>query len=130
MNQLLIDQLLAAGLAAAEQVRVPVTISIVDFGGHLRAVSRQAECSYFALESSRTKAVTASQFKLPTNVVGSIGQQFPQLQASFATNSDISGLPGGLPIRVGGQVVGGLGVAGGDFTQDQQIAEAALAAQT
>jgi len=127
MNQDLIDRLLTTGLAAATERNVAVTISIVDTGGHLRAVVRQAECSYFALESSRKKAVTASQLKLPTHVVGNLSQQFPALQAAFTTNPDILGLPGGVPIRVNGQVVGGLGVGGGDFAQDQQIAEAAVA---
>ena len=112
----------------ATQLGIPATVTIVDSGGHLRAVIRQAECSYFSLESSRKKAVTASQLKIPSSVVGSIGQQFPLLQTAFAANTEITGLPGGVPIRVNGQVVGGLGAAGGDFSQDQQIAEAALAA--
>jgi len=127
MNQDLIDRLLTAGLAAAAECNVAVTLSIVDTGGHLRAVVRQAECSYFALESSRKKAITASQLKIPTHVVGSLSQQFPALQAAFTANPDILSLPGGVPIRVDGQVVGGLGVGGGDFAQDQQIAEAAVA---
>ncbi|GAB3638568.1 heme-binding protein [Hymenobacter arcticus] len=128
MDQALIDRILAAGLAMATQLNIPATITIVDSGGHLRAVMRQAECSYFSLESSRKKALTASQLKIPSAVVGTVGQQFPLLQAAFAANADITGLPGGVPIRLNGQVVGGLGAAGGDFNQDQQIADAALAA--
>ena len=130
MDQALIDQALTAGLAMAAQLNVPATITIVDTGGHLRALVRQADCSYFALESSRKKAVTASQLKIPSATIGTISQQVPQLQAAFAANSEITGLPGGVPIRVHGQVVGGLGAAGGDFKQDQQIAEAAAAAFT
>jgi uncharacterized protein GlcG (DUF336 family) len=33
---------------------------------------------------------------------------------------------GGYPISLGGQVVGGIGVSGGHYTQDQQVAEAGL----
>jgi len=90
-------------------------------------VLREEGCSYFALESSRQKAVTASQLRIPSHVVGELGQQFPALEASFRGNADISGLPGGFPITWQGSVVGGLGVAGGNFEQDRLIGAAAVA---
>ncbi|WP_332369542.1 GlcG/HbpS family heme-binding protein [Spirosoma telluris] len=93
----------------------------------MRAVIRQKGCSYFALESSRQKAVTSSQLKLPSHVVGEIGQKFPLLQASFVANPVISGLPGGFPIQWENEVVGGLGIAGGHFEQDQSIGNKAIA---
>ena len=34
---------------------------------------------------------------------------------------------GGYPITVGDEVVGGIGVSGGHYSEDQQVAEAALA---
>jgi uncharacterized protein GlcG (DUF336 family) len=37
-------------------------------------------------------------------------------------------MEGGFPILVEGECVGGIGVAGGDWQQDEAIAEAALAA--
>ena len=35
---------------------------------------------------------------------------------------------GGYPIKVDGQLVGAIGVSGGHYTEDQQVAEAGLAA--
>ena len=35
---------------------------------------------------------------------------------------------GGYPIKVDGQVVGGIGVSGGHYSEDQQVAETALKA--
>ena len=127
MTQELIDQLLQAARAEAERQNLPITVTVVDTGGHIRAVLRQDGCSYFALESSRQKAVTASQLRIPSHVVGDIGQQFPALEASFRQNPEISGLPGGFPISWQGAVVGGLGVAGGNFEQDRSIGAAAVA---
>lgn len=127
MKQELIDQLFLAAVQEAKQQGLLITVTVVDTGGHLRAVQRQEGCSYFALESSRQKAVTASQLRMPSHVVGEVGQKFPLLQASFKANADISGLPGGFPLLWDGIVVGGLGVAGGNFDQDQAIGAAAIA---
>jgi len=124
------EAVLTAGRQEAERQRVPVTLTIVDTGGHVRAVWRAEGCSYFALGSSRVKAITALQLCLPSHVVGEISQQFPVLQASFAANPEITGLPGGFPLQRGGVVVGGLGVAGGNFEQDQRIALVAAGAES
>ena len=130
MHQQLLDQLLRAAQHEAQQQGVPITVTLVDIGGHVQAVQRHEACSYFALESSRQKAVTASQLRLPSHMVGDLSQQFPALAASFQANPVISGLPGGLPITWNGAVIGGLGIAGGNFEQDRTIAEAALASLT
>jgi len=128
MTNSFIQTVLAAAQHEADQQQVAITVTVVDIGGHVRAVVRQEECSYFGLESSRQKAVTASQLRLPSHVVGDLGQQFPALQASFAANPAISGLPGGFPLVIDGAVVGGVGIAGGNFEQDRAIGAAATAA--
>ncbi len=45
-----------------------------------------------------------------------------------ATQGAVTGLPGGLPIRFGGRLVGGIGVGSGTGAEDEQVARAALAA--
>lgn len=126
MNQSLINHILQAAQEAAGHLNLAITLTLVDSGGHVRAVLRQEGCSYFALESSRQKAVTASQLRIPSHVVAELAQQFPALEASFRANPDILGLPGGFPVRWQGAVVGGLGIAGGNFEQDRTIGEEAL----
>ena len=106
---------------------IPISISIVDDAGRLVAFMRQEGCSYFAIEASRKKAITASQLKAPTHALADAAQKNPALQAAFTKNDEILTLPGGLPIVQNGKVVGGLGVAGGDFNQDKTIAEKAFA---
>lgn len=127
MQQSLINHILKSAQEAAGQLNLAITLTLVDTGGHVRAVLRQEGCSYFALESSRQKAVTASQLRIPSHVVAELGQKFPALEASFLANPDISGLPGGFPVHWQGAVLGGLGIAGGNFEQDRTIGEAALA---
>lgn len=125
MQHAFLEAALRAAQQEAERQHLPVAITIVDTGGRVRAVWRHEGCSYFALESSHQKAVTASQLRLPNHVVGDLSRQYPALHASFAANPDISGLPGGFPLRWQGAVVGGIGVAGGNFEQDQAIGAAA-----
>lgn len=127
MQQPLINHILQAAQQAAGRLNLAITLTLVDSGGHIRAVLRQEGCSYFALESSRQKAVTASQLCIPSHVVAELSQKFPALEASFRANPDISGLPGGFPVQWQGTVVGGLGISGGNFEQDRTIGEATLA---
>ncbi len=128
MTQAFLEAILLAAQQEAQRQHIPVTVTVVDTGGHVRALVRQEGCSYFALESSRLKAITASQLRIPSHVVGELGQKFPALQASFVTNPAISGLPGGFPLVRENGVVGGVGIAGGNFEQDQAIGAAAVAA--
>lgn len=128
MTHAFIEAVLLAAQQEAQRQSIPVTVTVVDTGGHVRALVRQEGCSYFALESSRLKAVTASQLRLPSHVVGELGQKFPALQASFATNPAISGLPGGFPLVWQDTLMGGVGVAGGNFEQDQAVGAAGIAA--
>ena len=110
---------------AIEQASVPITISIVDESGRLVALYRQPACSFFSLEVSRQKAVTASQLKMPTHTLAEISQKFPALQASLQANSDINLLPGGFPLFRGSRLIGGVGISGGNFEQDQMVGEKA-----
>ena len=126
MEQAQVSKLMQAALEEAARQGVPITVAVVDDGGHLRGLMRQEGCSYFAIDVSRRKALTASQLKMPTHVLGEVAQKFPALQSSFASNPDIETLPGGVPVIREGRVLGGLGVAGGNFGQDQSIAEKAI----
>ena len=81
MTQALLEAVLLAAQQEAQRQHIPITVTVVDSGGHVRALVRQEGCSYFALESSRLKAITASQLRIPSHVVGELGQKFPDLQA-------------------------------------------------
>jgi len=125
MTEQTIALLISNALTEAKRQAIAVTISIVDTGGHLIALQRMEGCSFFALEASQKKAVTASQLKSPTHILADIGQKIPQLQQAFDKNPAILILPGGFPLFLEGKLIGGLGVAGGDFEQDKTVGEAA-----
>ena len=128
MTEELISKLIEAALSEAKALKIPITVSIVDMGGPLIALQRMMGCSYFGIDVSQKKAITASQFKAPTHVLSDITQKMPELQKFFDTNLSILMLAGGFPILQNGQIIGGIGISGGDFIQDKTIGEKAVLA--
>lgn len=109
-----------------------MTVAIVDAGGHLLVLERMDGGRFHTVHSSTTKAVTAASNKRPTTSKGAQGQDLDTLHAiglSLAAGpSNWTAMEGGFPIEVDGECVGGIGISGGDWEQDQAIAQAALEA--
>jgi uncharacterized protein GlcG (DUF336 family) len=64
------------------------------------------------VDSSRKKAYTAASVRRPTSELAELIAKVPALQALGDINENMLMLGGGLPIEVGGEVVGGIGVGG------------------
>ncbi|MFQ5879623.1 MAG: heme-binding protein [Dehalococcoidia bacterium] len=110
----------------AAELGITVTIAVVDAGGHLVALSRMDGARFPTTDIARGKAFTAAAFQRESAQMG----QNP----FFATGPELGGrrvvpLGGGIPIRQGDQVVGGVGVSGGTSDQDVECAQAGLAQQ-
>lgn len=128
MSQDILRRIIQTALDEATRLGINITISVVDMGGHLIALQRMTGCGFLALDSSLKKAVTASQLNSPTHLLAEIEQKMPSLQRAFDKDAHILTLPGGFPIMVAGESVGGLGVAGGNFEQDKLVAQKAAQA--
>lgn len=126
-EQLTDAALLAMVQAAADKARAmgqPQCIVIVDPSAVDLAVLRMSGARVLSLRSARAKAQTAASTGrpsalLPEAVRGAI---------AAATEGAMTGLPGGLPIWLGGVLLGGIGIGSGSGAQDVEVAEAALAA--
>jgi len=124
--------MLAAAVSKADEFGIAITVAIVDAGGHLIVLERMDGGRFHTVHSSTTKAVTAASNKRPTTSRGAQGQDLDTVHAiglSLAAGPERwTAMEGGFPIVVEGECVGGIGVSGGDWQQDEDIAEAALAA--
>jgi len=124
--------MLAAAIAKAEIFGIAVTVAIVDSGGHMLVLERMDGGRFHTVHSSTTKAVTASSNKRPTTTKGAQGQDLDTLHAiglSLAAGVERwTAMEGGFPIIIDGQCLGGIGVSGGDWQQDEDIAKAAVSA--
>lgn len=116
--------MLAAAVAAATDMGQPQCIVIVDASGVPVAEVRMTGARYLSRKTARAKAMTAAS-------IGAASESLPEAKLSalgMATGGDVTGLQGGLPIRVNGRLIGGIGVGSGSGAQDLAVAHAALAA--
>lgn len=124
-------RILEASKRRANELRSPVSIAIVDAGGHLVLFERMMSPYGWATANiSIAKATTAVMFNQSTDSVAQWGSGIPGFASSMATMTQGKFImaAGGWPIRVGGATVGGIGVSGGNGPgRDDEIARAGLA---
>ena len=124
--------MMTAAITKAEEFGIAVTVAIVDSGGHMLVLERMDGGRFHTVHSSTTKAVTAASNKRPTTTRGAQGQDLDTLHAiglSLAAGaSRWTAMEGGFPIIVDDECLGGIGVSGGDWQQDEEIAKAAVEA--
>lgn len=116
--------LIDATRAAAEGMGIQVAIAVTDAAGHLKAFERADGVPFLPVEVAIDKAWTAASFGLGTHVWNAILTD--SKVAQLAHRPRMVSVGGGCPIVLSGQLVGAIGVSGGNALQDQQVAEAAL----
>ena len=120
-------RVIAAAQVEARKNQWNVCIAVVDGGGHLVAFERMDSTQYGSVEVALDKARTSSAFRRPSKafqeVVAAGGEGLRLLKLTGGTP-----IEGGLPLVVGGKVVGAIGVSGVTSAQDGQIAAAGVAA--
>lgn len=126
------EKILKAATAKVRELGVPMSVAIVDDGTHLLAFARTDGGKPHTAKIALAKARAAASNRMPTGKVGSVGAPLDDFTATalmLAAGPDLYvTFPGGLPIEVGGQCVGGIGVSGGTGQQDVEVAKAGLAA--
>jgi len=109
----------------AKEIGVPMYISIVDASANLVSINRMENAILVSEEISINKAYTAAAIKLPTDVVATVAQPGTSLYG-IQNSSDIVIFGGGFPLKLNGEVIGGIGVSGGSVEEDMAVAEAGL----
>lgn len=129
INLLALDQagaqtVLQAAKESAQQLNAPSAIAVVDPAGDLLAFQRMDGVRPLSADLAIEKARTAARLQRPT---AEIEDSINRGRTAFVT-AGIVGLRGGMPIRVNGEVVGAVGVAGLEKETDTEIANIAAAA--
>lgn len=121
LDQADVARLLAAARQHAQAQQWPVTIAVVDDGGHPLALERLDGCApasaYIAMEKARTAALGRRESR-------DYEQMVNDGRTAFVTAPLLTCLEGGVPLRVEGQVVGAIGVSGVKSGQDAEVAKA------
>jgi len=114
--------------AEAEALRQQwaVSIAVVDDGGHLLWLQRLDGAAPISAQIAPAKARTAALGRRESKVYE---EMINQGRTSFLSAPGLEGLlEGGVPIMVGGECVGAVGVSGVKSSEDVQIAKAGIAA--
>jgi len=123
----LANQLASATVAACTAGGYNVAVTVVDRAGTVRAVQRADNAGPHTLEASRLKAYTSASAKNTTLAIMEASQKNP----AAANLGSIPGyllLGGGVPVKVGNEVIGAVGVGGAPGGHlDEQCAVAAIA---
>lgn len=116
-----------AGIAVAEEMEKRFTIAVLDGGGNDILVVRMEGAILGSLQVARDKAYTAVAFGRPTAGWFDVLEADMPLGKGARTGIDrLVTFGGGLPVRVDGRLVAGIGVSGAHYSDDERVAQAVL----
>ena len=122
----LANQIAAASVAACATIGYAVTTTVVDRAGTVRAVQRADNAGPHTLGASQQKAFTSASAKNTTLAMMEGAQKNPAA-ANLVYIPGFLLVGGGVPVKVGNEVIGAIGVGGAPGGHlDEQCAMAAL----
>ena len=112
----------------AKELGIKVTIAITDEHGTIVALHRMDGAFYISPKFATSKAHTSALLGLPSGDIAAYAEDGkPYFGINTAWGGELLPIAGGLPVKEGDKVIGGVGVGGSlDVKQDLACAEAAL----
>jgi uncharacterized protein GlcG (DUF336 family) len=120
---------LSAAEEKALELGVAMNIAIVDAGNNLTAFVRQDGAWLGSIEIAKDKAFTARAFDTSTAELAKLAQPDGPLYGIAVSNDGrVIVFPGGIPLTQQDEIIGAIGVSGGEVDQDHAVAQAGVAA--
>ena len=120
--------LVDAAQKKAAEIDTLMNIAVVDAGGNLKAFVRMDGAWLGSIDVSVRKARTARFFDMNTGDLGASTQPGGSLYNIEVSNGGLITFPGGIPLRLNGEIVGAIGVSGSSVENDHTVAEAGATA--
>jgi uncharacterized protein GlcG (DUF336 family) len=120
---------LAIAVAALDQCEKDgnsVSVAVVDRAGRLRVFLQSDQANPHNIELARRKAYTARTFGRTSAEWAKRTTEMPELAAQREL-ADVIALRGGVPIKIGNETIGAVGVSGSSSEGDEKCAMAGLA---
>ena len=114
----------AACKSEADQQGWKMSVAVVDDSGRLLSVIRFDGAGYATADVARRKAETAAMNRMPSGNAEKMAAE----RLTMLALADRLPLQGALPAMKNGECLGAVGVSGGLSPQDEQVAQAGLAA--
>ncbi len=122
----LAEKMIKATETKAKELGIVINTAVVDTGGHLVQFSRMDEAPILSIDIAQNKAYTAIAFGIPTHEWYPLLEKDPALLQGITHTPRLVIFGGGYPIKINGQMIGGIGVSGGSAEQDMLCCQEAL----
>lgn len=99
-----------------------VSAVVVDRAGETIVAMRGDNASPHTMENARRKAYTARTFRQPTAAYAKRFADNDPVVRQQVTLPNVIAIPGGVPIKVGEDVIGGVGLSGSPGKDDECVA--------
>ena len=119
---------ITAAAAKARQLGHAMSIAITDASGVTTAVLRMDGASQMTLDIATDKAYTSATLGMATHALWDFVKNDPPLQHGLPSYPRVVTFGGGYPIIEDGARIGAIGVSGGHYSDDMEVARAGLAA--
>lgn len=121
---------LEAAARKADEMKLEISVAVVDEGGHLLAFGRMNNAKPSTAKVAITKAISAALRRAATGPLPNEQEASVLLSLGMplASGGKLTCVRGGLPIAWEGTVIGGVGISGGTEDQDEEVARAGIAA--
>ncbi|MFV0138228.1 GlcG/HbpS family heme-binding protein [Streptomyces sp. HMX87] len=124
------EEIIEAAQKRAQAIGKAVSVAVVDAGGFVVAVRRPDGARPLTPDIARAKAYTAAVMQRPGRMLKKWQESqpvfFSQLSQLPGAAMPIMAADGSVTIKRDGEIIGGLGIAGGTADEDQAIADEVL----
>lgn len=119
------NQIIAKALEKAREMKIkPVSVVVLDDGGHLKAMQREDGASMFRFDVATGKAWAAVAFGASSRAIAGRAKDNPNFFVTLAATAHGKFLPqtGGVLIRdAQGNILGAAGASGGTGDEDEAV---------
>ncbi|HEV7267270.1 MAG TPA: heme-binding protein [Falsiroseomonas sp.] len=122
------QSMIDAAIAKSRELKKANCIAIVNEAGQLKAFHAMDGAPHLAIQIAQDKAYTASSFGIPTHSWWDFIKGDPPLLHGIVHTPRLVTFGGGYPVMEDGQMIGAIGVSGGHYSDDMEVARAALEA--
>jgi len=123
------ERIITAAETKAQEMGIPMSIAVCDEDGTLKAFRRMDGAALLSVQIAQDKAYTAISFGgMATHEWYDFIKNDPPLLNGIVKTDRLIVFGGGYAIKADAEIIGGIGVSGGHYSDDMQVAQAGLEA--
>ncbi|MFQ3229751.1 GlcG/HbpS family heme-binding protein [Reinekea sp.] len=125
MKLSLAQSIVITALQLAAHDNKSIAVAVVDDHGELIAFNKMDGCAFHAVVLAQNKAYTAARENQPTSSLAQWAKATGK-DMGYWTDPRFTGIAGGVPIELDGDMIGAIGISGLSEEQDEALAMKAI----